>query len=84
MRTYSGAFSSVLEQVRAQLERSRGERSQLFNGAAIWSGDGAAAANNLFKGRITDLETRSAELKACIELFTNAYDAVVGAKEKNF
>ncbi len=25
MRTYSGAFSSVLEQVRAQLERSRGE-----------------------------------------------------------
>lgn len=82
MRTYAGAFAAISQKVQSQLREARGESSHLFSNEPKWSGGGAVAASGSLQKRIADLEARCAELKGCVDLFVDAYDAVNDAKSK--
>lgn len=82
LRALVRAFKTASATVSAQLDKARSERLEIFEGATIWSGAAAAAANGSFGMRIRDLESRKVGLDDCVMFFTTAYAAVVNAKSQ--
>lgn len=55
---FARVFKTVSATVSAQLDKAKNERLEMFEGATIWSGAAAVAANGLFGARIGELESR--------------------------